>query len=146
MLAEGEFPVAGPASETALRCPTALPWSLEKPVLYTLSTELWSGETLLDRAETTIGFRKAEWRTDGFWLLYAFACGGLSITACLRTALPQSGKHPLMRVFLPYCAVFAVLTLLSPALTVLQGAAIILGIVLPLGCTLRRNDKKRCTV
>ena len=85
-------------------------------------------------------------RTDGFWLLYAFACGGLSITACLRTALPQSGKHPLMRVFLAYCAVFAVLTLFSPALTVLQGAAIVLGIVLPLGCTLLRNDKKRCTV
>ena len=81
-------------------------------------------------------------RTDGFWMLYAFACGGLSITACLRTALPQRGRHPMLRLFLPYCAVFALLTLYSPALTVLQGAAIMLGLVLPLCCTLLPNQRR----
>ena len=67
-LAEGEFPLEGPARETMLRCLSALPWSVDTPVLYTLATELLDGETVLDRAETTIGFRKAEWRADGFWL------------------------------------------------------------------------------
>lgn len=65
-------------------------------------------------------------RTDGFWMLYAFACGGLCITACLQTAKPGSGTHPLLRTFLPYCACFALLTLLTSAQTLLQIAAVFL--------------------
>lgn len=32
-------------------------------------------------------------RTDGFWMLYAFACGGLCITACLQAGLPAVRKQ-----------------------------------------------------
>ena len=43
-------------------------WDTESPRLYTLETALLSAERVLDRVETVVGFRRAEWRADGFWL------------------------------------------------------------------------------
>ncbi len=43
-------------------------WDVESPRLYTLETALYHGDELLDLAETRIGFRRAEWRADGFRL------------------------------------------------------------------------------
>ena len=43
-------------------------WDVEAPRLYSLETALYGGEELLDRVETRVGFRRAEWRADGFWL------------------------------------------------------------------------------
>ena len=62
-------------------------------------------------------------RTDGFWMLLAFACGGLCITVCLQAALPDHGKRRLLRIFLPYFAAFALFALLPAAQTALPAAA-----------------------
>lgn len=35
-------------------------------------------------------------RTDGFWMLYAFACGGLCITACVQAGLPALRTRNIM--------------------------------------------------
>lgn len=43
-------------------------WDVEHPVLYTLITRLYAGEELLDEKEVRFGFRKAEFRPDGFYL------------------------------------------------------------------------------
>ena len=44
------------------------PWDIESPNLYTLSTELWQGENLLDTHSVKIGFRDSGFRKDGFYL------------------------------------------------------------------------------
>lgn len=43
-------------------------WSVEHPVLYTLTTRLYAGEELLDERQVSFGFRKADFRQDGFYL------------------------------------------------------------------------------
>lgn len=43
-------------------------WSVEHPVLYTLVSRLYEEEKLLDEREVPFGFRKAEFRADGFYL------------------------------------------------------------------------------
>jgi len=44
-------------------------WSLEEPYLYTLVSEVWQGEELLDEVETTFGVRDIEWVAEtGFWI------------------------------------------------------------------------------
>ncbi|HQE35136.1 MAG TPA: glycoside hydrolase family 2 TIM barrel-domain containing protein [Flavobacterium alvei] len=44
-------------------------WDIEAPNLYTVTTKLYSGKTLIDNETTTIGIRNAEFRADtGFWL------------------------------------------------------------------------------
>lgn len=43
-------------------------WDIDNPFLYTLRTELWQGDGLLDTHEVKIGFRDAEFRKDGFYL------------------------------------------------------------------------------
>lgn len=43
-------------------------WDVEHPALYTLITRLYAGEELLDEKETAFGFRKAEFRAEGFYL------------------------------------------------------------------------------
>ncbi len=43
-------------------------WSNEKPVLYTLRTELYDAGVLQDAVENRIGFRKVEARTDGIYI------------------------------------------------------------------------------
>lgn len=52
----------------ALNVPNAKLWDVDEPNLYVLETTLFDGDTALDRAETTIGFRDAQWRADGFYL------------------------------------------------------------------------------
>ena len=44
------------------------PWDINSPNLYTLNTELWQGNTLIDSRQDKIGFRDAEFRKDGFYL------------------------------------------------------------------------------
>ncbi len=43
-------------------------WSVEHPVLYTLVSRLYEGEKLLDEREVPFGFRKGEFKADGFYL------------------------------------------------------------------------------
>lgn len=43
-------------------------WSTEVPVLYELKTELLEDGTVIDEKVVRFGFRKAEFRTDGFYL------------------------------------------------------------------------------
>ena len=60
--------ITGAETEFSLYVPDAKRWDIDEPNLYTLVTELWDGDTLLDRVETRFGFREAEWRADGFYL------------------------------------------------------------------------------
>ncbi len=43
-------------------------WTPETPTLYTLKTELFKGDMLVDIREDLIGFREAEFKADGFYL------------------------------------------------------------------------------
>jgi len=44
-------------------------WSIEEPVLYTVKTEMYDTcKTLLDSREDRIGFRKSEFKEDGYYL------------------------------------------------------------------------------
>lgn len=65
VLAERSFPAG---AETRMNAPGIIPWDLENPKLYTLVTGLVQGERELDRLELRIGFRDAEFRSDGFYL------------------------------------------------------------------------------
>lgn len=60
--------VRGAEMEFAVCIQNAKLWDIGAPNLYTLVTELWDGERLLDRVETRFGFRDAEFRADGFYL------------------------------------------------------------------------------
>ena len=60
--------VCGAETELTLFVPNARLWDVDAPNLYTLTTELWQGEKLLDCVETRFGFRTAEFRADGFYL------------------------------------------------------------------------------
>ncbi len=60
-----EFPVG---AAYLLDVPQVKLWDTERPVLYTLVTELMSGGRIIDRVETRIGFREAVFRKDGFYL------------------------------------------------------------------------------
>ena len=51
--------VTGAETGTALYVPDAECWDIDEPHLYTLVTELYDGDMLLDRAETRFGFRDA---------------------------------------------------------------------------------------
>ncbi len=44
------------------------PWDIDNPMIYTLKTQLWQGDGLVDTHEVKIGFRDAEFRKDGFYL------------------------------------------------------------------------------
>ena len=79
-------------------------------------------------------------RTDGFWILCAFACGGLCIAACLRIAA-QKETRPLQS-FLPYCAAAALFLLLPPARLLLYTATVLIGAALPF----TRQIQRRCAV
>ena len=64
-IAEQVFPVG---SEYRLTVPSARLWDIESPALYTLRTELTDGERIIDRVSTVIGFRRSEFRADGYYL------------------------------------------------------------------------------
>ncbi len=65
---EKRFPLKGVSAETEMAVPGAALWDVEQPTLYVLRTELVRGDETLDRAETEFGFRRAEFRADGFYL------------------------------------------------------------------------------
>jgi beta-galactosidase len=44
------------------------PWDVEAPALYDLELCLLAGEEEVDRLESRVGFRSAEWRPEGFFL------------------------------------------------------------------------------
>ncbi len=43
-------------------------WHIDTPNLYLIRTELLEGDNVIDTHEVKVGFRKAEFRTDGFYL------------------------------------------------------------------------------
>ena len=69
---EGEFALLGEASAfavvTKFEQDGILDWSPEEPNLYDVKTQLLAGEEPIDETVTTIGFREAEFRKDGFYL------------------------------------------------------------------------------
>ncbi len=60
--------VAGTRAETKLTVPGAALWDIESPQLYTLTTELLRGGEVLDTVTTDFGFRRSEFRPDGYYL------------------------------------------------------------------------------
>ena len=60
--------LTGVRAETKLTLPGAALWDTASPQLYTLTTELRQNGRLLDTVTTDFGFRRAEFRADGFWL------------------------------------------------------------------------------
>ena len=79
-------------------------------------------------------------RTDGFWMLYAFACGGLCIAACLHISARPQAKP--LQVLLPYCASCVLFLLLPPARLLLSAAALFTGAALPF----IHHAKRRCAI
>lgn len=75
---EGEFVFLTEANiednqkENELRCVVAAPdlWNIENPALYEIKTQLKRNEEVLDENITVFGFRKAEFKKDGFYLNY----------------------------------------------------------------------------
>ena len=65
ILAEDRFPVN---TDTRLHVENVIPWDIGTPKLYRLETRLQRQGSDLDTAVTHIGFREAEFRTDGFYL------------------------------------------------------------------------------
>ena len=57
-----------PGEKPALIVPGCRLWDVDSPSLYTLVTEVRNNGEVFDRMETTVGFRTAEFRTDGFYL------------------------------------------------------------------------------
>ncbi len=43
-------------------------WDVDNPVLYTVRTELIRGDSIIDSIDTTVGFRRSEFRADGYYL------------------------------------------------------------------------------
>lgn len=72
-------------------------------------------------------------RTDGFWMLFSFACGALCITFCLQTAKPhlQHSAREMLAALLPYALALAILLFLPRIADFWGIAAIGLGILLP---------------
>ena len=58
----------GGAPAEGLTLPGAALWDVGSPQLYTLTTELLRDGTVLDAVRTNFGFRRAEFRADGFYL------------------------------------------------------------------------------
>ena len=60
--------ITGKLAETRLTLPGAALWDPEAPQLYTLRTELMRGNEAVDTLSVDFGFRRAEFRADGFYL------------------------------------------------------------------------------
>ena len=65
---ERTFDAAGGVVKTRLTIPGAALWDIATPQLYTLKTEFLHRGEVLDAAETVFGFRRADFRADGFYL------------------------------------------------------------------------------
>ena len=69
LLTERRVPVSGDGTQRFdFPVPEVGLWDVESPRLYTLETALLDGDQTLDVVRTRIGFRRAEWKTDGFYL------------------------------------------------------------------------------
>ena len=68
LLTEHTLPVAAADQPFDFAVPEVRLWDVESPGLYTLETALLRGSEVVDSLETRIGFRRAEWRADGFYL------------------------------------------------------------------------------
>ena len=68
VLTEQTLPAEGRTLPFAFDVPEVLLWDVCSPRLYTLECALLAGGAELDRVETRIGFRRAEWRAEGFFL------------------------------------------------------------------------------
>ena len=68
LLTEQRVPATGAVVSFDFSVPEVGLWDVDSPRLYTLETLLTDGDATLDRVETRLGFRRAEWKTDGFWL------------------------------------------------------------------------------
>lgn len=58
----------GGIKETEVEVPDAMPWDIDSPTLYTCRVTLVENGKDGDAAETAFGFRRAEFRNDGFYL------------------------------------------------------------------------------
>ena len=56
------------AGTITIDCPMVKPWSTEHPILYTCRVSLLKIGKVLDVQEVKVGFRKAEFKEDGFYL------------------------------------------------------------------------------
>lgn len=65
MLCEREIPYGGPYT---LVVPKARLWDVESPVLYDIKAELISGGEVVDSVTRRVGFRRIEFKADGFYL------------------------------------------------------------------------------
>ena len=54
--------------DCVMEVPDARLWDVESPCLYTLRTELVNGDRIVDGTDTVIGFRRSEFRADGYHL------------------------------------------------------------------------------
>ena len=68
ILARGSTRLRSGSVHTRLRAGEVKAWSTVHPHLYLVTTELMKDRKILDRVETRVGFRKAEFRKDGFYL------------------------------------------------------------------------------
>jgi beta-galactosidase len=60
--------VSGALSNTAAMLQGLDLWAPNNPALYTVTTSLVAGGTVVDAYDTTFGFRSAQWKVDGFYL------------------------------------------------------------------------------
>ncbi|MFV9551388.1 glycoside hydrolase family 2 TIM barrel-domain containing protein [Algibacter sp. PT7-4] len=59
--------VSNPTYQLEIKSPEL--WNPETPRLYTAVTQILDGKKIIDKIETTFGFKTVEWKTDtGFWL------------------------------------------------------------------------------
>ena len=68
VLARGSTRLKGGSIHTRIRSGEVRPWNTDSPNLYLVTTELMKDREIIDRVETRIGFRQAEFRSDGFYL------------------------------------------------------------------------------
>ncbi len=64
----GEVGVSGEKALLQFPMEQIMLWNLETPFLYEIKTELLCDGELMDEKEISFGFRKAEFKTDGFYL------------------------------------------------------------------------------
>ncbi len=65
LLVKKAFKIGGTMT---VECPQVKPWDLEHPILYTCRVSLLKIGKIMDRRESKVGFRTAEFRADGFYL------------------------------------------------------------------------------
>lgn len=60
--------LSGSLSDTASMVQGLALWAPNSPALYTVTTSLVAGGSIVDTYTTTFGFRSAQWKVDGFYL------------------------------------------------------------------------------